>query len=50
MRVLYELLKKEKDFVWTKDCQTVFEESKQLICNDRVLAHYDPNKELIILC
>lgn len=50
MRVLYELLKRDQDFVWTRECQTVFEESKELICNERILAHYDPSKELVILC
>lgn len=50
MSILYELLKKEKDFEWTKECQTVFDESKQLICSERVLAHYDPSKELVVLC
>lgn len=47
---LYKLTKKDEKFVWSAECNEAFEKSKNLIVNDRLLVHYDPNKELAIHC
>lgn len=36
------LLKKDRKFVWTQQCQEAFELSKQLLTSEPVLTHYDP--------
>lgn len=47
---LYTLTKKDTKFVWSAECDEAFENSKKLVLNDRLLVHYDPNKELAIHC
>lgn len=45
---LYQLLQKENDFVWTKQCQTAFEQMKSEVTTDRVLVHFDPTLPIIL--
>uniref|UniRef100_A0A182VPQ4 Reverse transcriptase domain-containing protein n=1 Tax=Anopheles minimus TaxID=112268 RepID=A0A182VPQ4_9DIPT len=45
---LYQLLRKEKKFEWTKSCNESFEKSKRLICENRMLVPYDPDKPLVL--
>lgn len=45
---LYELLRADKEFVWSERCQIVFDRSKELITSNQVLAMYDPEKEIIV--
>lgn len=47
---LYKLTKKGVNFVWTDACQTAFERSKQLLLDNDLLAHYDPNKQIVVHC
>lgn len=47
---LYQLTKKDVKFEWSNECNEAFDNSKKLILNDRLLVHYDPNKELAIHC
>lgn len=47
---LYKLTKKDTKFEWCAECEEAFNNSKKLILNDRLLVHYDPNKELAIHC
>lgn len=47
---LYKLTKKDAKFEWSNECDEAFHNSKKLIVNDRLLVHYDPNKELAIHC
>ncbi|XP_017881808.1 uncharacterized protein K02A2.6-like, partial [Ceratina calcarata] len=51
MKPLYALLeKKNSDFIWSTDCETAFVWVKKELASDRVLAHYDPSKKLILAC
>lgn len=50
MRVLYDLLKKDKKFHWGEEQEIVFKRAKELILNNNILEHYDPNKEIIVTC
>lgn len=45
---LYELLRADKEFVWTKNCQRSFDRSKVLLTSNQVLELYDPEKEIIV--
>ncbi|XP_055307289.1 uncharacterized protein K02A2.6-like [Sitodiplosis mosellana] len=45
---LYDLLKKDVDYVWTRACQEAFESMKKEICSDTILAHFDANKPIIL--
>ena len=47
---LHKLLKKGQKWEWKKPQQDCFDKVKQLICSAKVLAHYDPEKELILQC
>lgn len=44
------LCKKETEFIWTKECDRAFQNSKQLMTSENVLVHYDPNKPIFITC
>lgn len=45
---IYELLGKEKKFVWTQDCDNAFQLIKKEIASERVLCHFDPAKPIIL--
>lgn len=48
LRPLYELLRKERKFVWSSACQIAFDNSKKLLVTNDVLEPYDPSKPLIL--
>ncbi|KAF2900761.1 hypothetical protein ILUMI_05426, partial [Ignelater luminosus] len=43
---LYELTKEGKQWEWSKECESIFKDSKTWICSSDVLALYDPTKKL----
>lgn len=47
---LYELLKKDVEFIWTNERNETFEKAKRLLLKNNVLVHYDPKKPLILSC
>jgi RNase H-like domain found in reverse transcriptase len=50
MSPLFNLLKKETEWNWTKECQDIFEQCKKDLCSDKVLMHYDPKLPIVIEC
>ena len=40
---LNELLQVKHKWKWTPQCQSAFQEAKDLLTSSSVLAHYDPN-------
>jgi hypothetical protein len=40
---LNELLQAKRRWKWTPQCQSAFQEAKDLLTSSSVLAHYDPN-------
>ncbi|XP_011858069.1 PREDICTED: uncharacterized protein K02A2.6-like [Vollenhovia emeryi] len=49
LKPLYDCAKLET-FKWTADCQKAVDWVKEELTSPRVLAHYDPNEELILSC
>lgn len=49
LKALYECAKGEK-FEWTKECDRAFEWVKRELISPQVLAHFDPNEEIILSC
>lgn len=47
---LYNLIKKNVKFRWTKECESVFEQSKKMLLDNRVLHLYDPKLPIIVIC
>ncbi|XP_013147927.1 PREDICTED: uncharacterized protein K02A2.6-like [Papilio polytes] len=47
---LYELLKKRSEWYWSADCEKSFLEIKKILCSVDTLAHYNPQKPLILTC
>ena len=45
---LNELLKKDKKWRWTPECQTAFDQIKKALTSDLFLAHYDPKLVIIV--
>jgi hypothetical protein len=45
---LNNLLKKAEKFVFSDRCKLAFQKIKTELISDRVLVHYDPNKELVL--
>ncbi|XP_038106859.1 uncharacterized protein K02A2.6-like [Culex quinquefasciatus] len=50
MSPLYRLLKKGTKFVWSSECREAFVKVKDAICEDVMLAHFDPNAKLLLVC
>ena len=42
---LRQVISKYAKFVWTKQCEASFQELKDLLISDRVMANYDPNRK-----
>ena len=47
---LYDLLRKEKEFKWTKKCANAFEEIKTRMASHEVLMYYDPSLPIKVTC
>ena len=47
---LYRLLQKEHKWTREKEQQEAFDEVKSLLTSDRILVHYDPDKQLVLAC
>ncbi|XP_055590022.1 uncharacterized protein K02A2.6-like [Uranotaenia lowii] len=45
---LDDLLKKDKKFVWSAQCNEAFETIKKVLQSDLLLTHYNPSLELIV--
>ncbi|XP_049881979.1 uncharacterized protein K02A2.6-like [Pectinophora gossypiella] len=45
---LHALLKKGVDWKWNVDCEKSFEEAKRCLLSERVLAHYEEGRELVL--
>ena len=45
---LNELLKKDKPWLWTPECQKSFEKIKKALTSDLSLTHYDPSLDIIV--
>ena len=43
---LNELLRKEKKWIWTKECEQAFREIKNKLTSDLFLTHFDPNLDI----
>lgn len=43
---IYDLLKKNAKFVWSKRCQVAFDMIKKCMVSDNVLVHFDPKKPI----
>ena len=48
MKPLYNLLKYDASWVWSEDCERVFNLAKRMISGDNVLVHYNPQLPLIL--
>lgn len=48
LKALYSLLEKDKEFIWSVECNQAFERSKKLVTTNKVLELYDPNKPIIV--
>ena len=47
---LNQLLSERQRWTWTSQQQTAFDKSKELLCSDTVLVHYDSDKPLVLSC
>lgn len=45
---LNKLLQRDTEFKWTKECNISFNKVKEEITSEKVLAHYNPEQELIL--
>ena len=47
---LYALLQKQVEWSWGRSHEEAINSAKQLLSSSRVLAHFDPAKELLLAC
>ncbi|RUM45435.1 MAG: hypothetical protein DSY80_03320, partial [Desulfocapsa sp.] len=45
---VYELLRKDQRWKWTKQCEEAIEEVKRILTSDQVLVHYDTTKPMTL--
>ena len=45
---MFNVLKKEKEWTWSEECQRVFDRLKQRFCTVPILKHFDPNLKTIL--
>ncbi|XP_055623649.1 uncharacterized protein K02A2.6-like [Toxorhynchites rutilus septentrionalis] len=45
---LDELLKTDKKFVWSAECDKAFSTFKQILTSDLLLTHYNPQREIVV--
>ena len=48
LKPLYDLLKKERQFVWSEDCQKSFDKVKDILQSKPVLQMYNPNLQCYV--
>lgn len=48
LKCLYQLTKKDAEYIWSGECQETFVKSKQLVTSETVLELYDPDKQIIV--
>ena len=46
--LLNDLLKKDKKWKWTPECQTAFEKIKTTLTSELFLTHFDPKLNIIV--
>ncbi|XP_062698553.1 uncharacterized protein K02A2.6-like isoform X1 [Aedes albopictus] len=49
LRCLYNLLKKDQKYIWTKECEESFQQSKNSLVSANILDFYDPTKPLVVV-
>lgn len=47
---LYNLLRKDTKWFWDRECSNAFKASKHLLCENDLLVHFDPSKQIVIAC
>ena len=47
---LYRLLRRDKDWRWTKKENKAFQDSKDILISSKLLVHFNPNLELTLAC
>ncbi|XP_060075892.1 uncharacterized protein K02A2.6-like [Ylistrum balloti] len=50
LQPLHELLRQDKSWNWTLQCECAFRSCKDQLSSDRMLVHYDMNKPLRLAC
>lgn len=48
LKPLYNLLRANVEFCWSKECQSAFDKSKKLIVSTSFMEFFDPNKEIVL--
>lgn len=47
---LYKLLRKDVEFIWSKDCERAFVDSKKIMLSEQNLAHFNPSIPIKLSC
>jgi hypothetical protein len=50
LRPLHRLTEKGVNWVWSPSCHRAFQDSKDLLCSNQLLVHYDPEKPIVVAC
>ena len=50
LKPLHNLLKRRMKWQWTKEEESAFRAAKELLLSSQVLAHYNPELEMILSC
>lgn len=47
---LHELLKKIRNFVWTRECNKAFLKVKEVLMSNQLLTHFNPELSIVLSC
>jgi len=47
---LYRLLQKGTKWEWDNECSKTFNDCKWELMSEKILIHYDPNKQITVTC
>lgn len=48
--LIYNFLKENVKFNWSKQCKNAFNQIKNIIISDLILVHFDPGLPLVVIC
>jgi hypothetical protein len=50
LRPLHKLTEKGMSWEWSESCRTAFQQSKELLCSNQLLVHYNPSLPIVVAC
>ena len=50
LKPLYDLCKSGVEYIWTRECEEVFQTSKTMLTSENILTHFNPTLPIYVTC